>query len=115
MENIDAEQQLLENNLDGIVNKEEQEDPQQSEQCTNEQTDALNPTLERSASTRSEMTRQLSDCLLTQLMGSVGGEQIVQKTQELPYEGQVYINNNISLLREKFHEFVSKYADPENP
>ena len=61
------------------------------------------------------MTRQLSDCLLSQLMGSAGGDQIVEKTQKLPYEGQVYINTNINMLREQFHEFVSKHADPENP
>ena len=40
---------------------------------------------------------------------------MVKKTQELPYEGQVYINANINILRDKFHEFVSKHTDPENP
>ena len=40
---------------------------------------------------------------------------MVKKTQELPYEGQVYINANINILRDKFHEFVSKHTDPKTP
>ena len=112
MENIDAEQLLLENNLDGEVNQEETEDLQyQSEQCT-EPTTALSQGLERNASalTPSEATRTLSDYLLTQIMQGLDHEKYKEMTHKLPYESQLYIQANIGIMKEKFAEFITKYA-----
>ena len=68
MENIDPEQQLLENNLDGEVNNEGTEElHQQDDQVTNEQTAQSM----RSASSPAEATKQLSDYLLTQIISNV--------------------------------------------
>ena len=58
------------------------------------------------------MTRQLSDFLLTQIISGLDQEKFSEKAQKLPYESQVYINANISMLKEKFAEFVGRYAQP---
>ena len=81
MENIDDDELLLVNNLDGEVNQEETEEmAMQSEQCTAELTAGESQSVERQASTPTSVTRQLSDFLLTQIMTNIDQDKFVEKT-----------------------------------
>lgn len=62
----------------------------------------------------SAATRTISDYLLTHIMESLDQDKFKEMTHKLPHEGQVYVQSNIGIMKEKFAEFIGRYANTEN-
>ena len=47
-------------------------------------------------------------------MESLDQDKFKEMTHKLPHEGQVYVQSNIGIMKEKFAEFLGRYANKEN-